>query len=833
MESIPSEPQRHDLDETRRRIIVQIRIKEALNYAVTQEEKYKLWEAVQVVNQFVVCKYSESDDGALWRPRAIKCNETCIYYIENKKKFGMTTRGSHRTDEQSDTGNYLMMTREEMEAFVPQHVVDRIEKLNLPGLIPDDDHEYERDTLIRMQLCEAYFAVLYGGSTRNPIGERFMQLPSKWTRLAISSPEFQSASPYLKQKMIDFVSNIPDEGMLFVDTWSTLPSELQDMKPYSEFLQAKLRIRPPKGGFVKNNRSMVASGPKYGGFVDCVDCPRAIQLEKEVVPKLLIAKTNEELLAALESIQGSNYSHYVRPSTEDLAEGAIDILERALLFLPSDHVIVIERCTYSAIEKHFPEWISNNIDMRSVITVLPDRGLVLLRTKVCHHRIIITASFFMMFAENVPHVVRFKCVNQFLTFMRLLVAGGNIDKEVLSRQQDLLCSFLMMLEGLGANRDKLNNDWIKATGDDFDDYAFVEDETFDNNDETPEMEESRSGFRKGRILAMPKGYFKGAGPSTLIVSTKLKIGSNELLFLREMVGSSIITRLLKAVGYLTNMDVSPLEPTWTCPGTRAFLHIEAQPCKATKGTLKARPNFLNSGQFKGDCLCNQCLSKLNDRVARYKRIAEGLPVPDNIRISNKRFCYSRQDREATLFQTDEDALNEKADRQAVHDENQRAQGKKGSQGIHHCKEDIDYPQPFMDLLARATELYIQVQGKEYVFFPTMTTLFSMLIDHENKPGGLLEHFNVKYERGKVRYLILALDRAVEPFLEIHTNAGRDIRSKKRRVIGYDLDDDQAKVVQKAAATIANKTKGGLVQYVFNQLVQERANSTSSVAASLP
>ena len=50
--------------------------------------------------------------------------------------------------------------------------------------------------------------------------------------------------------------------------------------------------------------------------------------------------------------------------------------------LDSDHVIVMERTTFDALEEKYPDWIRSVIDMNSAIEVMPKRALVLVRTIV-------------------------------------------------------------------------------------------------------------------------------------------------------------------------------------------------------------------------------------------------------------------------------------------------------------------------------------------------------------------------------------------------------------------------------------------------------------------
>ena len=77
--------------------------------------------------------------------------------------------------------------------------------------------------------------------------------------------------------------------------------------------------------------------------------------------------------------------------------------------LDSDHVIVMERTTFDALEETYPDWICSIIDLKSAIEVMPKWALLLVCTK-SGHRIMITASYFIAFAESTNMASRFKSI---------------------------------------------------------------------------------------------------------------------------------------------------------------------------------------------------------------------------------------------------------------------------------------------------------------------------------------------------------------------------------------------------------------------------------------
>lgn len=148
---------------------------------------------------------------------------------------------------------------------------------------------------------------------------------------------------------------------------------------------------------------------------------------------------------ALASIQGDKYDHYVYPKTEDLAKGAKAALSGLMLFLPKNFVITIERCTIDALRKIYPEYLASIIDWKSAIDLVPNDpyALCLLCAKTNRHRIIITLSFFKMFAEKTKIDQRFRAARAMLVFLQLMRVSGNKSAPDEKAKRQVLGFFLM------------------------------------------------------------------------------------------------------------------------------------------------------------------------------------------------------------------------------------------------------------------------------------------------------------------------------------------------------------------------------------------------------
>jgi len=240
-------------------------------------------------------------------------------------------------------------------------------------------------------------------------------------------------------------------------------------------------------------------------------------------------------------------------------------------------VIVIEQITFHALEQSI-------VHIDSANEVLPDRGLFLVRTT----SIIVTAHYFIAFSEDASMESRFNSVQDYSTFLDLLCVSGNVLPQEVSRQRNLMQSFLMVVEGLGASKD-YSIEGIAATddesGDEYDDFDDdYESEYSSDEDEVSSIESSDralSGFKAARLAFFPKGYFACAPIAILPVSKHIKIGSNEMLYLCEHVGKAKTNQLLQAHGQLGKEAVSsPLESDWPCPGPPGAPGIEAEECQA-------------------------------------------------------------------------------------------------------------------------------------------------------------------------------------------------------------------------------------------------------------
>ena len=238
-------------------------------------------------------------------------------------------------------------------------------------------------------------------------------------------------------------------------SWPTLQFQLQKLaRGDSEFLQHRLHEAPPDGGFVKANLLQRLLRSKFGPWDDVVkSSPREWTLDdiiQELKP-LLEAETINDAAdrEALLPIKGAtNYSSYVHSPRTVLAEGAKAMLEKEMRELPTTTFIFAERSTISAFEECYATWLQNKFHMDDAMDLLKDDSqalcLVLVRATSGHH-VVITASYFVAYAENRKHDNRVKSVRAFLAALDLLQASGNLDVQHVLEQREICRAYLMGL----------------------------------------------------------------------------------------------------------------------------------------------------------------------------------------------------------------------------------------------------------------------------------------------------------------------------------------------------------------------------------------------------
>jgi len=290
--------------------------------------------------------------------------------------------------------------------------------------------------VIRLQLGEAALACCYKCIT-GTVFERLVQQPSATVIEAIALPTFAAGKviPHWKDHtktltVVEWLKEIPPESIICLGTWNTLYIYLQGLKKRSTFLQHHLCELPPEDGFVKANRWETAFGKKYKGFKDAIETPpqvgelnAVIAVLKDLLSQLEqlqessdedeIQEIYQKIIKALEPLQGDNYSHYVEPPLEELADGAKSLLLGQLGSTPEGGVIPIEHWSIDALKKHHKDWLDGVLDWNSCVKVVPGG-----RLQFCNsfegHRVIITPSYFIAFAEKVSKNINLTMSRSFL-----------------------------------------------------------------------------------------------------------------------------------------------------------------------------------------------------------------------------------------------------------------------------------------------------------------------------------------------------------------------------------------------------------------------------------
>lgn len=320
-------------------------------------------------------------------------------------------------------------------------------------------------------------------------------------------------------------------------------------------------------------------------YEDVIDIPPREHKVREVIAKFREASNGAEMRASLAPLQDENYDHYERPDLVDLAVDACGKLDTRFTKELPKAAIYTELNTYNAVEKHQPDWIEAKIDR----TVLSNKFFRVVKTK-SDHLLLVTNSFFIIFAENVKPGHRFEAVRGFLEFMSFLFVCGVVSAEELNQRENMLCSFLMGVEGLQGKKSAKQSAPTDL-------------------EKEKEFEDRR--FYAARYAAVAKGTFQcRAQKGVLAISSKLlKIGYAEAMLIRDIVGRQKFHELLVAHGFVDGRGFSSIEPNWKCAGSVGIPGLLPRPCVSKSASPTS--NMLSAPLFGGSiCVCGSCVSRL-------------------------------------------------------------------------------------------------------------------------------------------------------------------------------------------------------------------------------
>ena len=143
----------------------------------------------------------------------------------------------------------------------------------------------------------------------------------------------------------------------------------------------------------------------------------------------------------MQRIQGENKGHSVFPKPEDLAGNAQLALTRMLKERPTTCAIITENTTVDALSKFRNGWWTTRVQKCHSY-----KGITVYRSRRTGHIIISSRSLFQAFADNATNDVRVLAVQEFLHFLQLLKATGNVPAERHSEVQEferMLLSYVM------------------------------------------------------------------------------------------------------------------------------------------------------------------------------------------------------------------------------------------------------------------------------------------------------------------------------------------------------------------------------------------------------
>lgn len=559
------------------------------------------------MHRFVLTHFENRNDwvfviqNATQRMRAVYA----IVYPDGSIKIGMSMRAGARirqqltnqaTGELSTTCHgYVLMPIEPLRYLIDQDDVDFIKSLHLPALAVHSDWSEWMSDSIRLYLAESFLACATRSCATGTVLERFTLLPSDDVSETVNP--IASLSTETVTAALEFLSDIPGEGIHLLLSRSTFQSQLHEMKGETEFLSYMLRPLSDGGGFAKLYCLRNVLQTKCAGYRDAVSVSPSTKFVDNVIAALvplLEGKTPETVdrkavCRCLHDVQHENYAVYQEPTPEELDRGAFPAFREMLEEIADNECVYTERQTFSTMMRYNRDWMTNTLDLESAIHVLPSYHLTLVRMRHSSKRIIVTSSFFVMFAEEKTAGHIFGAAKSFLCLLELMARSGNVDPHHAQDQKAIIQAYLMNVE----------------CGD-------------PNLNDSQKLQMSR---RSGRIRACPRGYFWGSPKNVVCVCRQLKVHYCVGVYMYQKLQHEMFRLLLISHGLMYKgawdgeyQDRCPLDPNYACEGLPSTPNYPAKPCAGHENLYTCCAGALSEDHiFHGLITCNRCLGDIQVR----------------------------------------------------------------------------------------------------------------------------------------------------------------------------------------------------------------------------
>jgi hypothetical protein len=518
----------------------------------------------------------------------------------------------------------------------------------------------------------------------------------------------------------------------------------------------------PKGEFPKKYQLQFLSGPKYGSFQDAIEIPPRTKQIAMVANKLRrLAKAQpvdyEAIREAMRPLQGENYSHYVRPPSDELAAGTRRVLIRMLTDVNAAW-IELERIAWEALMEYHKDWLICVVNMDLLVRI--EGILVTLTNEIPARVMLVLPSLFLVCSPDASVLVRVRAMRALLIALQLLFDSGNITLAHYTEVRERVRCYLMTLEGL-QNNNNTDNDFeeedenireIDAPCQEGDLVGFSEIQQFN-------VSHFSGSYREASINYFPKGHCQGVTRRVRCVTNGvLDVGQLEGMHL-DVLLQDVFPTVLRAHGLLSLSH--PLMVNYNCEGLIAvgdkFPH---RPCTCTDPDVDIIYMGSRVGQdhgLYGHIVCNDCYQRRNPRE---RALLEAVDYPNEnqkkrlVRLQNHTGQRTARIMMEASGATYDEALSSVAPatpspRKRKAETTAKDTKPKKKAGFHRFSQKrILYPDSVQALLKQGAQHLVEISGKSQISSECVLAVFDMIVVDQFRKGKLKQYKMKILENGK-------------------------------------------------------------------------------------
>eukprot|EP00977_Amphora_coffeiformis_P008037 scaffold1803_cov92-Amphora_coffeaeformis.AAC.60 len=522
----------------------------------------------------------------------------------------------------------------------------------------------------------------------------------------------------------------------------------------------------------------------------------------------------------LSLIQGSNKSHYKRPSREILANGAKPVVGR-MLESPEEDGVLLENVTLRSLRAHHGDWLRTKVDLDNAVWCHK-----LSFTPTFNNSIMVSVpSVFMIYSPDTHVKTRISLMEQYLLLQEIFIASDLYSAKEMQqvlRLRGILQADLMRFIGLrkpnGVDDEDDNDndndnvdvdmamDVVKDLEEEEEDLHDADilngikdidtsQEVQDGEDDSDDSDVSEGTFTLARSLLFSSELFKGSNAHVPCVTKVAGLNTVCALYMFEKMKAVMFQKLM-VVAFGVQGETTPMDPAWTCQIRHA--------CKSLHSTNPKDkvPVFVEAftGQgnpYYGNFCCKAChrgiagwertqlsakdtaeltaqetqrlvtleQSAENHRQIDRDRRAYAIAQQGQTQIQSQERQKEQASRERLAFAPDANAQANRKN-QYMRDSSQRqvAEGKTKASGTSRRKKgNVGYPQWFQNVMAESLRKYAAISQSNIIYNNARIDLFDALVIKEKRQ--LDFKFTQMYTRTQPYYYPYGYDQVTNRVLE--------------------------------------------------------------------